>query len=142
MKPCFSLLKEKSFRLAVVRNIVTLLTPGADLHIISRHDASGGSSIQLANCAGGSTRQSLRGCGSRAYADPRGPWQQSSSQHNASAGDAAGGDDPSPSRRPRQTRRCETGQASAGYRVSVGGRAGLRSGSPSGQTHTARGALQ
>jgi hypothetical protein len=40
---------------AVVRNIVTLLTLRADLHIIPRHDASGGSSIQLANCAGGST---------------------------------------------------------------------------------------
>ena len=39
----------------VVRNIVTLLTLGADLHIIFRHAASGGSSIQLANCAGGST---------------------------------------------------------------------------------------
>ena len=41
--------------LPVVRNIVTRLTLGADLHLISRHAASGGSSIQLANCAGGST---------------------------------------------------------------------------------------
>jgi len=39
----------------VVRNIVALLMLGADRHIISRHDVSGGSSIQLANCVAGST---------------------------------------------------------------------------------------
>jgi hypothetical protein len=33
----------------VVRNIITLLTLGTDLHIMSRHDTFGGSSIQLAN---------------------------------------------------------------------------------------------
>jgi Putative transposase of IS4/5 family (DUF4096) len=73
----------------------------------------------------GARRQSPCGCGSRGYADPRGPWGQSSSRHNASAGDAAGADVPSPSRRPHQTPRCGTERASAACPASVGARGGF-----------------